>query len=251
MGSVEVQFLGSGDAFGSGGRFNTCFLVRWSGPAFLIDCGASSLIAMRKFGVDPNEIDLILLSHLHGDHFGGLPFFILDAQVVSKRSNRLLIAGPPGTEKRVMDSMEVNFPGSSKSDRKFKLEFEELAAERAHRIGGSNGGPVVTPYLVKHPSGAPSYALRVQVGEKTITYTGDTEWTESLISAAEGADLLIAECYQYDKSVKYHLNLETWKEKLPALGAKRVVLTHMGADMLSRRGEIEIECAEDGKVIEV
>ena len=70
---MHLDFLGTGDAFGSGGRFNTCFLVERSEASLLIDCGASSLIAMRRFGVDPNSIAAILISHLHGDHFGGLP----------------------------------------------------------------------------------------------------------------------------------------------------------------------------------
>ena len=73
---MRLQFLGSGDAFGSGGRFNTCMLVESEFGAFLIDCGASSLIAMRKYGIDPNRIDTVFISHLHGDHFGGLPFLI-------------------------------------------------------------------------------------------------------------------------------------------------------------------------------
>lgn len=74
MGDVLVQFLGSGDAFGSGGRFQTCFYVKCERTRLLIDCGASSLIAMKRFGVDPGAVDLILVTHLHGDHFGGIPF---------------------------------------------------------------------------------------------------------------------------------------------------------------------------------
>src|SRR5207302_8674683 len=101
MGQVTVRFLGCGDAFGSGGRFQTCFLVRSDTARFLIDCGASSLIAMNRFGVDPAEIDLILLSHLHGDHYGGLPFFLLDAQILRRRTRPLVIAGPPGLRKRL------------------------------------------------------------------------------------------------------------------------------------------------------
>jgi ribonuclease BN (tRNA processing enzyme) len=91
---MELQFLGRGDAFGSGGRFNTCLHFRDGSGAFLVDCGASSMIAMRKFGVDPNGIRSILITHLHGDHFGGLPFFMLDAQLVSRRTAPLTIAKP-------------------------------------------------------------------------------------------------------------------------------------------------------------
>ena len=93
---MHFTFLGSGDAFGSGGRFNTCFHVAATEGAFLIDCGASSMIAMRRFGADPNAIGTICLSHLHGDHFGGLPFFLLDARFISGRCAPLTIAGPQG-----------------------------------------------------------------------------------------------------------------------------------------------------------
>jgi ribonuclease BN (tRNA processing enzyme) len=98
----------------------------------LVDCGASALIAMRRYGVDPNAIDRILLTHLHGDHFGGIPFFVLDAQFMSKRTQALLIAGPAGTKKRVTEAMEVMFPGSSVVHQKFPMEFRELENVRTN-----------------------------------------------------------------------------------------------------------------------
>lgn len=51
---------------------------------------------MKHFGVETSTIDTILLSHLHGEHFGGLPFFIMEAQYVSARKKPLAVAGPPG-----------------------------------------------------------------------------------------------------------------------------------------------------------
>ena len=110
---MKVTFLGSGDAFGSGGRLQTCILVAASTGKFLIDCGASSMIAIRKFDVNPNEISQIVLTHLHGDHFCGLPFFLLDAQMISKRTEPLTIIGPLGTKARLLSAMDVMFPGSS------------------------------------------------------------------------------------------------------------------------------------------
>jgi len=93
---MRVRFLGSGDAFGSGGRFNACFLVETTASTFLVECGASSMIAMRRFHVDPNRIGTVFVSHLHGDHFGGLPFMILDGQFYSRRTAPLTLVGPPG-----------------------------------------------------------------------------------------------------------------------------------------------------------
>lgn len=245
MAGVEVTFLGCGDAFGSGGRFQTCFMIRAGQTRFLVDCGASSLIAMRRLGVQPNDIDMILVSHLHGDHFGGIPFFILDAHLISKRSRPLRIAGPPGLAKRIREAMEVLFPGSSQVRHAFAIDFEALAPGESRSLGAVT----VTPYEVSHPSGAPAFALRIECGGRTVAYTGDTEWCEALIPAAREVDLLIAEAYFYDKKVKFHLDLETLRAHLDELRPKRLILTHMSADMLARVNELDIECAEDGKTV--
>ncbi|MGD8765925.1 MAG: MBL fold metallo-hydrolase, partial [Desulfobacteraceae bacterium] len=98
MTQVSVRFLGSGDAFGSGGRLQTCIYVKSEAAKFLIDCGASSLISMKQYGVSLLDVETILISHLHGDHFAGIPFFILDSQLISHRIDPLIIAGPPGLE---------------------------------------------------------------------------------------------------------------------------------------------------------
>ena len=243
MEGVSVRFLGSGDAFGSGGRFQTCIYVWFDTTHFLIDCGASSLIAMKRFGVDPSLVDTILLTHLHGDHFGGLPFFVLDAQYVSRRRKPLVVAGPPGLGDRINEAMEVLYPGSSRTQRGFTLELVELTGEIATTVGPL----VVTPYDVVHPSGAPSYALRVACGGKVVAYSGDTQWSEALIQAAHGADLFVCECNFLEKSAGYHLDYRTLMDHRTELGCRRLVLTHMGEEMLRRIRSLDIEGAEDGK----
>ncbi len=242
---MEVRFLGSGDAFGSGGRFNTCIEVRDSRGAFLVDCGASSMVALRQFGVDPNAIRAVLISHLHGDHFGGLPFFILDAQLVSRRTEPLVVAGPPGLRERLPAAMEILFPGSSKVERRFALDVRELAPGQRQEVAGV----AVTPFLVEHACGAPPFALRLETDGKVLCYSGDTEWAEGLRQAAAGADLFIAEAYFYEKRVKYHLDFATLARHLPSLGTKRVVLTHMSPDMLARVHETGCEAAADGLIV--
>ena len=239
--------MGSGDAFGSGGRFNTCFYVRDERGAFIIDCGASSMIAIRRFGIDPNAIRAVLITHLHGDHFGGLPFLILDAQLMSRRTTPLTIAGPPGLRDRLATAMETFFPGSTKAERRFATQIRELIPRTAHDIEGIE----VTPFVVKHPCGAPPFALRLTVDGKTLCYSGDTEWVEGLREAAMGADLFIVEAYFSDKQVKFHLDYATLVRHLPEIGAKRVVLTHMSPDMLARVAETGCEAAEDGMVLTV
>lgn len=244
---VRVTFLGSGDAFGSGGRMNACILVEADEARFLLDFGASSLIAMRRHGVDPNDIDAILISHLHGDHFGGIPFLVLDSQFVTKRTDPLTIAGPPGTKERIERAMEVFYPGSSYSDHGFELDTVEMEPGASCRLGWIQ----VTPYLVSHPSGAPPFALRIEIDGKVIAYTGDTEWTDSLVEAGRGADLLIAEAYFYDREVAHHLDYRTLAAHLDAIGPKRLVITHMSDEMLARADSLGCDFAEDGKSIEL
>lgn len=244
---MRIQFLGSGDAFGSGGRLQTCILLEANDTRILVDCGTTALIAMRRYGVDPNSIRAIVLTHLHGDHFGGLPFIILDGQLVSKRTAPLLITGPPTVRERLVQAMEVFFPGSSTVQRAFPVEVTALQPGQPERIG-----PVtITPSLVNHASGAPAFALRFECAGKVIAYSGDTDWTDGLVTAGQGADLFIAEAYFYEKSVRYHLDYATLVAQLPRLHPKKVVLTHPSADMLGHVAHIEHEMAQDGMVLEV
>src|SRR5882762_8304906 len=154
---MRLTIVGSGDAFGSGGRFNTCFFLETAKGTLLVDCGASSLVALKARGVDPNAIDGILLSHLHGDHFGALPFLLLDAQFLTRRERPLLIAGPPGTRARLDQSLEVFFPRATANPWRFSWDVLEIEPGRPVEVLGHT----VTTIEVVHPSGAPSTAVRL------------------------------------------------------------------------------------------
>ncbi len=241
---MKIRFLGSGDAFGSGGRFQTCILVESDEGGVLVDCGASSLVAMRRFGVDPQGVDTVLLTHLHGDHFAGVPFLILDGQF-RRRARPLTVAGPPGVEARVRDAMEVLFPGSSRVERKFAVRFLEWRDRQPAELGGGT----VTPFQVVHASGAPPFALRLAVAGRVVAYSGDTEWTDALVDAARGADLFVAEALFYERKIKYHLDLGTLAAESARLACRRLVVTHMNDDVLRRLPELAVDAAWDGRVI--
>ena len=244
---MQLQFVGSGDAFGSGGRFNTCFHVHGDRTNFLIDCGASSLVALKKSAIAANDIDAIVCSHFHADHFGGIPFFLLASQF-SKRSAPLVIAGPRGLRDAYARQMETAFPGSSSTEPRFKLTLLELEPG----IQAQFAGLKVTPYPADHGSpGGGCFALRIEAEERIIAYTGDGQWSEGILKAASGADLFIAEAYFRDKQVPLHLDLATLEQHLPAIAAKRVILTHMSDDMLAQTADVPHQCAEDGMVVEI
>jgi|SRR6185369_14603590 len=246
---MRLIIAGSGDAFGSGGRLNTCFFLETAKGTLLVDCGASSLPALKACKLDPNRIEAIVLSHLHGDHFGGLPFLLLDAQFLSRRETPLLIAGPPGTKTRLDALLEVFFPKSSGSKWKFAWRVEEIAVGVPSEVLGHS---IVTAEVI-HQSGAPSTALRLSDGEKIFAYSGDTEWTDALLPIARDADLFVCECYGFAGKITGHMSFEILKEKMPALGAKRVMATHMNPSVLARLDELKaagVLVAADGLMLE-
>jgi ribonuclease BN (tRNA processing enzyme) len=246
MAAVRLRFLGCGDAFASGGRLHTCFQLEGGSEPMLIDCGATALVALKRERIDPASIGCVALSHLHGDHFAGLPWLILDGQF-GDRTRPLLIGGPPGTERRVGQLFEALYPGAGSVKRAFDVRIVEFAAQAPSELGPA----VVTPFEVAHSSGAPSYGLRVEYGGKLIAYSGDTEWTDSLRDVARGADLFVCECNYFDKRVPGHLDYRTLATHLHELECERLVLTHMSEDMLARAGELDVETATDGLVIEL
>jgi len=247
---VRLTVVGSGDAFGSGGRFNTCFLLETAKGTLLVDFGASSLVALKAHGIDPNRIDGIVLSHLHGDHFGGLPFLLLDAQFLARRERPLTIAGPPGTRSRLQQLLEVFFPKSTANTWRFAWEVTEIALDCPTDVLGHS----VTTTEVVHYSGAPSTAIRLSDGQSLFAYSGDTEWVEALVGVADGADLFISECYGYSGRLTGHLTWEVLKPRLPDLRARKVMLTHMNPTMLARLDEVRaagVLVAEDGLKLEI
>lgn len=247
---MRLTIVGSGDAFGSGGRFNTCFFIESANGTLLLDCGASSLVALKAHRLDPNRVDGIVLSHLHGDHFGALPFLLLDAQFLARRERPLLIAGPPGTRARLDAALEVFFPHSTELKWRFHWEVVEIELDRETEILGHR----VRTAEVIHRSGAPSTAVRLSDGHALLAYSGDTEWTETLLAVASGADLFICECYGYADQITGHLSWHILKPRLPDLRARRIMVTHMNPTMLAHLDEVRaagVLVAEDGAVIEI
>lgn len=246
MASVRLRFVGCGDAFAAGGRFNTSFYVHGGEEPLLIDCGASTLVALKQSGIDSASIGSVVLSHLHGDHFGGLPWLILDGQFAD-RTEPLAIAGPVHTAERFMQAFEALYPGAAAAERPFQVRVIEMRAREPREVGPAT----VTSFEVIHAPETFPHALRIEYGGKVIAFSGDTEWTDVLFEAADGADLFICECQEYERRVPGHIDYQTLSEKRDRLGCRRLVLTHLGESMLSRVDELDVETAEDGLEIEV
>lgn len=240
----ELTFLGCGDAFGSGGRYNTCFSVVSGETRFLIDFGATAMTATKHFGMSLDEIPLIFVTHLHGDHVGGLPFLLLEAALVTKRTTPLTIAGPPGLKAHIPKLTETLFPGTP-LELPFELSVLELPPDRPAEVLGVH----VTPHLVKHAPTLVCTGLRFELDGKILAYSGDTVWTDTLPKLARNADLFVCDAYTFDGPTPQHLDYETIRDRVAELGPKRLILTHLGQAFLDKlaAGETpEFETASDG-----
>ncbi len=242
---VRVSCLGTGDAFSSGGRLQSGFHVTDGQHCVLIDCGCSVLSGLHRAGLSAADIDLVVISHLHGDHFGGIPFLLLDGKYAAKRTKPLVLVGPPGLGEAVDTLAEVLYPGTLREELGFTVEVQELEADRPLHQPGLR----LTCGKVRHGRSDNCFGLRLEIGSKIIAYTGDTEWTEALLPLSQGADLLIAECCAFDAPFPAHLDYRTLLRQQQRLGCRRLVLTHLGPQMLTRLDELELEALIDGMEI--
>ena len=239
---MKLHILGCGDAFGNGGRNQSGYLVEAADRLFLMDCGPTSLLAMKRAGFDPRRLDVILLSHPHGDHFGGLPFFFISYLYENPRDEPLSIAGPPGTAERVNELYGLMYGGELPP-----VRFYILQPDKSERIAGID----VLPFRVPHQLHAISLGLKISYQGKQILFSGDSAWTDLFILHARDVDLFLCECSFYDQGSANHMSYKTLQENRSRLQCKKLVLTHLGEEMLRRRENLEVACAEDGMVIEL
>ncbi len=243
-----VTFAGCGDAFGSGGRFNTCFVVDVEGLRYAIDFGATSLVALKQVDILHSSIDVVVISHIHADHCSGIPSMLLDSMLAAKRTKPLIIAGPKDTEQRLRDMMESMLPGSNIMVPKFDLSFVEMELHQPNKVGEHM---IVTPYPADHTPKTHPTSLRIEAGGKIVAYSGDTAWTEHVTKVSDGADLFICESYFYEKPIRFHLNYPDVVEHWDEFNAKRIILTHMGPEMLAMANRVPEECAYDGLKVNI
>jgi len=242
---LRVTFIGSGSAFADGGRSHACIHVSAPGVSLLLDCGGSSLPAIRR-EVDAEAIDAIAISHLHGDHFGGIPYLVIE-QHFAGRTAPLLIGGPRALGERLRALESALYPDFFHKT-KIGFPISEIALG-AHE--SEFGGALVSALPVKHVAESDPHGLRVRVGEKLIAYSGDATWSDDLARVANGADLFICDATFFDRDDPSHISYRTLMSHRDQLECKRIVLTHLGAETLARIGELEIDHAVDGLTLVV
>jgi len=244
---VRVTVLGSGDAFGAGGRLHSAYLVETPRATFLLDCGPSILQALKGLGRDPGAIDFVLLSHLHGDHFGGVPFLFMEYRYQTCRTRSFGVYGPPDTERRVRAAFTALYEQSANEPLPFPVRWDELHAGATRALDGVR----VVPLAVQHVSELVSLGYRIEVDGRTIVYSGDSSWTEEFVRQTRDADLFICECTTYETRLAIHVSYPEIAARAKDLGCRRLLLSHLGDEPLRHLGELSLECARDGMTLDL
>ncbi|HEY6394010.1 MAG TPA: MBL fold metallo-hydrolase, partial [Candidatus Binataceae bacterium] len=212
------------------------------------EAGPELLGAIKRAKIAPASIDLLLVSHLHGDHYGGLPFLILEYMFESPRKRALIIAGPRNLERRVWTLMNTMFPHLPVEKIARKLKFVVLEPERSVKLAGVRVSAIRSP----HTKPDISLSLKLEAAGKTIVFSGDTGWNDELVEFSDGADLFLCECTYFDSSeLPFHLNYPQIEANRSKFRVGRMLLTHIGREVLNHQPDVRIEMAFDGMKFEV
>lgn len=239
--TARIVVLGSADAFSSSGRGNTAWLLEDGIAPCTVDFGPTALVALKRLGRDPQRIAAIHLTHLHGDHIGGIPMLLVDAVYRAHRTAPLDITGPPGTAERVQALWRDFYADAAASELEFELRIHELRPGDTARIAGREAAAFAAQH---HRGDRIALMLSLSSPAGRLAFTGDTGQCDALHDLARGADLLCAECTEFEASKaarRRHLAWSELRSLLPALGVRRVLLGHLGEEVRANAPTIEAE----------
>jgi ribonuclease BN (tRNA processing enzyme) len=204
------------------------------------------LQGLKRARIDTARIDFVLLSHLHGDHFGGVPFLLLEYIYENPRTRPIEIVGPPGTERRCRTLYEALYQRIAHEEPPYAVRYRELEPDPV-----TIQGVGIAPFVVPHAEELTCFGYRLDVGGRSILFSGDTGWTEELVTRAQGVDLFLCECTTYETKLHLHLSYPEIAQRASDFGCRRLVLTHLGSEPLARLSDLTIECASDGLQIDL
>ena len=229
--SLDLLFIGSGNAFADA-RCWSGFLLN---GRYLFDAPPSALYGLKRGGADLDAIDVVLISHFHGDHFFGLPFLLLEYAYAggsgtraTRRSRDLTIVGPPGVEEKMETLTGLGYPSLRRRELSFRRRYVEIEPGRAVEAAGLR----IEAERMNHALDSLPLCLgfRVETAGRRLAYTGDTAWTDALLALGDGAEVFVADCnYPSGFNRPEHLSLDeigVLRGKLDERTA--IILTHLG-----------------------
>jgi ribonuclease Z len=193
---LRVTLLGTGTPQPIMERFGPSILVQAGNQSLLFDAGRGCLQRLRQINVPYGKIDALFLTHLHSDHIVGLPDLWLTGWLLSKRADPLKIFGPVGTSDMVM-YLQKAFT----FDIKIRIEDDKAPADGSklnvteiqQGVIYEKDGVTVTAFEVDHAPIKPAFGFRVDYKGHSVVLSGDTKYSNNLVSFAKGTDMLVHE----------------------------------------------------------
>ena len=230
---MEIYFLGVGEAC-DGRQPNTSILLKTDAAEkrgrILLDCGFSTPHSYFALIPPAEELQVLWISHFHGDHFLGTPLLLLWFWEM-KRESPLTILGPPGIEAAIRNAMNLAYPNLL-GRLGYSLSFHEIRPGNKVHIAGSTWRGEYNEHS------QPCLSLRLEVHDKAIFYSGDGRPTSKTLTLATGCDLIIHEAYGFDDTTPGHGSISTCVEFARNAGVRRLGLVHMQRDIRLQAREI-------------
>ena len=200
---------------------------------------------MKHERIDLEKISTIFISHFHGDHFGGLPFFLISCLFEKRRESPLRIVGPPEIKERTLQLLDIMYPDTSEKVLGLDIHFLEYKAGKEIQIEDK----YCFSENVEHSPLSNPHGIRLNWNEKVIGFSGDTSWTDNLIHLSKGSNIFICESNFLNNMAYGHLCYTEIVERMEQLDSQKILLSHLGEEMLAFKNS-ELELMYDGMVVE-
>ncbi len=247
---MRVTVVGTGTAVPNLERRQSCVVVESESEVLVFDLGSGAVRGMLSAGLDPLSLDHIFFTHFHPDHTVDIVplLFALKYGTTEPRTRPLTITGPqPFTDfyARIAGVWGEWITGD------YPTDLSELPQECPSPI--ELAGLSITWAPAKHRP--ESIAYRIESENTSFVYTGDTEYSQSVVELAKGADTMLIECSSSDdKPIPGHLTPSSVARIATETRVRRVVLTHIyppaeALDLVSEVGrgfDGEVILAHDG-----
>ncbi|MEE2755644.1 MAG: MBL fold metallo-hydrolase [Myxococcota bacterium] len=246
----KLIFLGTSDAFNAAGRANSCYWVEDTHGRYMVDFGPTALLQCHRHGLDVDTLDGIFLTHLHGDHIGGLAILLVHLQFQVGRTRPFVIAGPDGTRERVRMLIESAYPSVLITGFAFDVDYVFWDVPGEIEILGRQ----VRAIRARHDRLAIATSLRINTQTHSISFSGDTGWQPELADLVDGSDLFVCECTNLDGDYWAHLSVEEHLRLRERFKVKAMYLSHLSEmareAMVGHASALNLTVADDGMVIE-
>ena len=239
MGNLSITFIGVGNAFASGCACWNGFLVNHT---ILFEAPPQVLMSVQRAGVNPNDIDTVLISHHHGDHFYGLPMLMLWWKWQG-RTKPVSVVGPPGTERITRDIARETFPWLF--DLPYELRWIDACPGEPIELPGIR----ISPVEVFHDDTLSiCLGFACEIAGRRLGYTGDTVYCAGVEELARWSEVLVSECASVAGN-PVHMDLTNDIPRVRALLPPRshMILTHMDAEVAAAQPMPGVTIAEDQK----